>query len=421
MNVKRDFPIFHKHPNLIYLDSAATALKPQAVLDKMAEYYTLYSTNVHRGLYPLAEQATEEYEKARATVAHFLNAEPNEIVFTRSATEAINLVAYSFARNFLNPTSPRLRGVDASKLQRSGVNKGQAIVITEIEHHSNIVPWYLISTEQDLKLIWWPVEEAGTLNLGVLQGILKDQKVGLVAVTGMSNVLGTLPDIASIVKTAHKAGAKVLVDAAQLAVHGPIDVKAQDVDFLALTGHKLYGPTGIGVLYGKSELLDAMPPFEGGGEMIREVRKEEITFNEIPHKFEAGTPPIAQAIGLGAAIKYLESLGWKAVQKHGRVIAEYAMEKLSAIDGLRIFGPKERGPLVSFVLEGVHPHDLGTLLGEENIAVRAGHHCAMVLHSRLGIPATTRASFGVYTTKDDIDRLVIALKAISERFARARR
>lgn len=400
-NIRNEFPIFHKHPGLVYLDSAATALKPQAVIDKMTEYYTLYSTNVHRGLYPLAEQATESYEKARATIAKFLNADPREIVFTRSATEAINLVAHSHARNFLK--------------------KGQAIVVTELEHHSNIVPWYLVSTENGLKLVWWPVEEDGTLDVEVLDEILRRDKVGLVAVSGMSNVLGTLPPISEIVDRVHRAGAKVLVDVAQLAVHGQIDVKTLDVDFLAVTGHKLYGPTGIGVLYGKAELLDAMPPFEGGGEMIREVKKEEVTFAELPHKFEAGTPPIAQAIGLGAAIEYLESIGWSEIEKHEKAMTDYALERLSKVPGLTIFGPRERGPLVAFAVDGVHPHDLGTFLGEENICVRAGHHCAMPLHTKLGVQATTRASFGLYTMKEDMDRLVNALQAISERFARARR
>jgi len=389
----------------VYLDSAATALKPQAVIDKLVEYYTEYSTNVHRGLYPLAEQATESYEKARATVAKFLNADPRGIIFTRSATEAINLVAYSYARNFLK--------------------KGQAMVVTEIEHHSNIVPWYLVSTDLALSqrgasLIWWPVEDDGTLDLDVLEVILKQQNVGLVAVTGMSNVLGTLLDIHSIVQKAHAAGAKVLLDAAQLAVHGPIDAQALDVDFLVMTGHKLYGPTGIGVLYGEAELLEAMPPFEGGGEMIREVKKHEITFADPPHKFEAGTPPIAQAIGLGAAIEYLTSLGWDTIESQEQEVTQYVLEQLSRIQGLKIFGPKERGSLVSFAFEGIHPHDLATLLGDEDICVRAGHHCAMPLHTRLGIPASTRASFGVYTTTADIDKLVSALLQIRDRFTQAR-
>ena len=389
----------------MYLDSAATALKPQAVIDKLVEYYTEYSTNVHRGLYPLAEQATESYEKARATVAKFLNADPRGIIFTRSATEAINLVAYSYARNFLK--------------------KGQAMVVTEIEHHSNIVPWYLVSTDLALSqrgasLIWWPVEDDGTLDLDVLEVILKQQNVGLVAVTGMSNVLGTLLDIHSIVQKAHAAGAKVLLDAAQLAVHGPIDAQALDVDFLVMTGHKLYGPTGIGVLYGEAELLEAMPPFEGGGEMIREVKKHEITFADPPHKFEAGTPPIAQAIGLGAAIEYLTSLGWDTIESQEQEVTQYVLEQLSRIQGLKIFGPKERGSLVSFAFEGIHPHDLATLLGDEDICVRAGHHCAMPLHTRLGIPASTRASFGVYTTTADIDKLVSALLQIRDRFTQAR-
>jgi len=385
---------------LVYLDSAATALKPQPVLDKLIEYYTEYSTNVHRGLYPLAERATEEYEKARAIVAKFINAEPHEIVFARSASEAINLVAYSYARKFLK--------------------KGQAIVITELEHHSNIVPWYLVSTEKDLKLIWWPIEKDGTLDQEVLDGILAKEKVGLVAVTGMSNVTGTIPPIAEIIKKAHRARAKVLIDAAQLAAHGSIDVKLLDVDFLVFSGHKVYGPTGIGVLYGKAELLNDMPPFEGGGEMIREVRKEEITFADIPHKFEAGTPPIAQAIGLGAALEWLTSLGLDAVKKHEEEVTQYALSEMGKVPGLKILGPQERGALVSFTVDGVHPHDLGTLLGEAGIAVRAGHHCAMPLHAEFGIPASTRASFGVYTTKEDIDRLVTALKKIQESFSKVR-
>ena len=399
-NIRGDFPIFQQHPNLVYLDSAATTLKPQRMLDKLTEYYTEYSTNVHRSLYPLAEQATEEYERARKIVADFLNADVAEIVFTKSATEAVNLVAYSYAKNFLG--------------------KGLAIVVTELEHHSNIVPWYLISTEKDLKLIWWPVERDGTLDLEVFDAILKRAKVGLVAVTGMSNVAGTLPPIDEIIKKAHAAGAKILVDAAQLAAHGSIDVKALDVDFLVFSGHKIYGPTGVGVLFGKTELLSMMPPFEGGGEMIREVKKEEITFADPPYRFEAGTPPIAQAIGLGAALKYLQSLGIEDVQKQEHAVTAYALAQLSSVPGLRILGPKERGPLVSFAVDGVHPHDLATLLGEEEIGVRAGHHCAMPLHTALKIQTSTRASFGVYTEKSDIDKLVGALLRIRDRFAKAR-
>lgn len=428
-NVRNDFPIFQAQPGLVYLDSAATALKPQMVLDKVNEYYTQYSANVHRGLYPLAEKSTEEYEEARATVARFLNAEPNEIIFTRSATEAINLVAHSFGRHLQErlPSNP-------ARAAKKG--RGAAIVVTELEHHSNIVPWHFVThstdaqghseqrrrvtEEKDVKLIWWPIEEDGTLDLEVLDSILENEKVGLVAVTGMSNVLGALPPIAEIVARAHKAGAKILVDAAQLAVHRPLDVKKLNVDFLAFTGHKLYGPTGIGVLYGKIDLLESMPAYQGGGEMIREVRKDCVTLKDSPHKFEAGTPPIAQAIGLGAAIEYFQSLGIDEVSRHENELTQYAVEKLSEVPGLTILGPKERGPLVAFTVEGIHPHDLATLLGEENIAIRAGHHCTMPLHAALNIPASARASFGVYTRHEDIDRLIVGLKKIQTKFVRAR-
>lgn len=400
-NVKNDFPIFHKHPDLVYLDSAATALKPQRVLDKVKEYHTDYTANVHRGLYPIAQKATDEYEKARQTVADFLNADIAEVVFTRGTTEAINLVAYSFGRKVLK--------------------KGDAVVVSEIEHHSNIVPWHIIAQEKQAKLLWWEMEEGGTLDTEKLKKLLERHSVKIVAITGASNVVGTMPPIAQIIKLAHDSGAVVVVDAAQWAVHDEIDVKKLDIDFLALSGHKLYGPTGIGVLYGKSALLDGMPPFMGGGEMIREVTKEKITYNGLPYKFEAGTMPIAQAIGLGAAIEYLQEIGFAKVKQHEHELIRYGLEQLKELPGLTILGPgRDRGPLFSFTIESIHPHDLGTLLGDKNICVRAGHHCAMPVHKAYGIPASTRASFGVYTTKEDIDRLVNALEVIQQRFSRAR-
>ncbi len=420
-NVKNDFPIFKKHllapgpgrlsgqkgaraggqADLVYLDSAATALKPQRMLDKVKEYHTEYTANIHRGLYPIAQRATDEYEKARQIVADFLRADTAAVVFTRGATEAINLAAYSYGRQHLK--------------------RSDAVVVSEIEHHSNIVPWHLVAEEKQAKLLWWEMEKDGTLDTEKLKKLLKRHSVKIVAVTGASNAVGTMPPIAQIIKLAHDSGAVVVVDAAQWAVHGKIDVKALDIDFLAFSGHKLYGPTGIGVLYGKKALLDDMPPFIGGGEMIREVTKEKITYNSLPYKFEAGTMPIAQAIGLGAAIQYLEGVGFLDIQEHEQALIKYAFQKFAEVPGLTILGPKaSRGPLFSFIVDGIHPHDLGTLLGERGIAVRAGHHCAMPVHRAYGIPASTRASFGIYTSRGDIDKLVQALKMIQKKFAKAR-
>jgi cysteine desulfurase / selenocysteine lyase len=393
--IREDFPVLQRSDNgkpLVYLDSAATSQRPRQVVEAMADYYLKYNANVHRGVYALSEEATAKYEAARAAVARFIGARsPREVVFVRNATEAINLVAYSWGR--------------------ANVHEGDVIVSTVLEHHSNLVPWQLLAAERGAKLAVVGVDDAGHLRLDELRGLLR-QKPKLVAVTHVSNALGTVNPAAEIAALAHEAGAVLLLDGAQSVPHRPVNVQDLGCDFLAFSGHKMLGPTGIGVLWGRRELLQAMPPFLAGGDMIRSVDLSSATWNDLPWKFEAGTPAIAEAIGLGRAVEYLEAISLAAVERHELALTAYTMERLSHINGLRLFGPpaSERGGVVSFAIEGIHPHDVASLLDREGVAVRAGHHCCQPLMNVLGVPATTRASLYFYNTTADVDRLVEAVE-----------
>ncbi|HEY4855435.1 MAG TPA: cysteine desulfurase [Xanthobacteraceae bacterium] len=391
--IREDFPILalqvYGKP-LIYLDNAASAQKPKAVLDRMRHAYTAEYANVHRGLHYLANAATEAYEDAREKVRAFINAaRKEEIVFTRNATEAINLVAYTFGRE--------------------RIKAGDEIVLSIMEHHSNIVPWHFLRERQGAVIKWAPVDDDGNLLLDEFEKLLTP-RTRMVALTHMSNMLGTVVPVKEVVARAHARGIPVLLDGAQSAVHLDVDVQDIDCDFYALTGHKLYGPSGIGVLYGKQAHLEAMPPFNGGGEMIREVFEDRILYGEPPHKFEAGTPPIVQAIGLGAAIDYVNSIGKPRIRKHEQGLIKYATERLREINSLRIFGTAEdKGPILSFEVKGAHPHDVATIIDRSGVAVRAGTHCVMPLLARFGVTATCRASFALYNTHEEVDGLTAAL------------
>jgi cysteine desulfurase / selenocysteine lyase len=399
--VREDFPILsmqiHGKP-LVYLDNAASAQKPKAVLDRLHEAYTAEYANVHRGLHYLANAATEAYEGAREKVRAFLNAgRPEEIIFTRSATEAINLVAHTFGRE--------------------RIKAGDEIVLSIMEHHANIVPWHFLRERHGAVIKWAPVDDDGNFLIDEFERLISD-RTKIVAISHMSNVLGTTAPIREVVRIAHARGIPVLVDGSQAAVHLDVDVREIDCDFYVVTGHKLYGPTGIGVLYGKHEHLIAMSPFNGGGEMIREVFQDRITYGEPPHRFEAGTPAIVQAIGLGAAIDYINSIGKARIRAHENALVNYAQERLREINSLRIIGiAKEKGAIVSFDVKGAHPHDFATIIDRAGIAVRAGTHCAMPLLERFGVPATCRASFGLYNTFDEVDCLVRAVTKAQELFA----
>jgi cysteine desulfurase/selenocysteine lyase len=392
-SIREDFPILAMQvygKPLVYLDNAASAQKPKAVLDRLHHAYTAEYANVHRGLHYLANAATEAYEDAREKVRAFLNAERREeIVFTRNATEAINLVAYTFARE--------------------RVKAGDEIVLSIMEHHSNIVPWHFLRERQGAVIKWAPVDDDGNFLLDEFAKLLTD-RTRMVAITHMSNMLGTIVPVKEAVKLAHARGIPVLLDGAQAAVHVDIDVRDIGCDFYAFTGHKLYGPSGIGVLYGRYGHLDAMPPFNGGGEMIREVYEDRITYGDPPHKFEAGTPPIVQAIGLGAAIDYVDAIGKVRIRAHEDALGTYARDRLREINSLRIFGaPREKGAIVSFEMKGAHPHDVATIIDRSGVAVRAGTHCVMPLLARYGVTATCRASFALYNTRDEVDSLAQAL------------
>jgi cysteine desulfurase/selenocysteine lyase len=394
----RDFPVL-PHTGVAYLDSAATSQTPLPVIEAMDAYYREYRASIHRGVYPLAAAATEAYEGARDKVAAFAGSTPGETVFTRNATEAINLVAYAWGG--------------------ANVAVGDLIVVTEMEHHSNLVPWQLLAERTGAELGYVPIDDEGLLALDELDALLA-RGPKLVAVAHASNVLATVNPVEEIARRAHAAGAVVLVDGSQAAPHMPVDVAALGADFYAWTAHKAYGPTGIGVLHGRREILEAMPPFLGGGHMISRVERFESRWAEPPMKFEAGTSPIAEAVGLGAAVDYLTALGMPAVREHGREIAAYALERLREVEGLTIHGPhdvEQRGSVISFAMEGLHPHDVAEILGREGVCVRAGHHCAQVLMRRLGVAATTRASVAVHTTRDDIDRLIAGLGRVQEIFA----
>jgi cysteine desulfurase / selenocysteine lyase len=399
--VRADFPALNMQvygKPLVYLDNAASAQKPSAVLDRLNKAYTEEYANVHRGLHFLANASTEAYEGAREKVRAFLNAErAEEIIFTRNATEAINLVAYTFARE-------RIR-------------EGDEIVLSIMEHHSNIVPWHFLRERHGAVLKWAPVDDEGNFLIDEFEKLLSP-RTKMVAITQMSNVLGTEVPVKEVVKIAHARGIPVLVDGAQGAVHLDVDVRDLDCDFYVMTGHKLYGPTGIGVLYGKYAHLAAMPPFNGGGEMILEVSQDRITYGEPPYRFEAGTPAIVQAVGLGAAIDYVQSMDKSRIRAHERELVKYAHEKLGALNSLRIIGnAANKGPIVAFEMKGAHPHDVATVIDRAGVAVRAGTHCVMPLLTRFGVTATCRASFAMYNTKAEIDALAAALAKAQDFFA----
>jgi cysteine desulfurase / selenocysteine lyase len=392
--VRSEFPVLARE-GLVYLDSAATSQTPRPVIEAIDRYYNEYRATIHRGVYPLAAEATDAYESARDRVAVFAGSTPGETVFTRNVTEAINLVAYAWGRANVGPQD--------------------LVLVTQMEHHSNLVPWQLLGCE----LAYVPVTDEGVLDVDALDALLA-RGPKLVAVGHVSNVLGTINPIAEIVARAHAAGAVVLVDGAQAAPQLPLDVGALGADFYAWTGHKAYGPTGIGVLHGRRDLLEAMPPFLGGGHMIAKVNDFDSTWADPPGKFEAGTMPVAEAIGLGAAVDWLSAIGMEAVRDHERYVTAYAFERLSEVPGLTLHGPTEidlRGALCSFVIDGVHPHDVAEILGREGVCVRAGHHCAQPLMRRLGVPASTRASFAVHSTREDVDRLIEGLGTVQEVFA----
>ena len=396
VDIRKDFPILSRQVHgkpLVYLDSASSSQKPRAVIESMTTYYEMYHANVHRGVYEISEEATARMEKARVKTAHFINAHRSkQVIFTRNTTESINLVAYSWGN--------------------TNITAGDLIVLTEMEHHSNLVPWQLLAQRTGARLEFVPVTEDGLLNLDVYEQLLQ-QRPKLVTFTHISNVLGTINPAQEMITQAHVVGAIVLLDAAQSVPHLHVDVQDLDIDFLCFSSHKMLGPTGIGVLYGKRDLLEAMPPFMGGGDMIRKVGLRASTWNDLPWKFEAGTPAIAEAVGLGVAVDYLNTLGMEHVFKHEQEITAYALEQLQTIPGLIIYGPDvtKRGGVISFTLDDIHPHDLASILDQEmGVAIRAGHHCAQPLMERLGLAATARASFYVYTIREDIDALVQGLR-----------
>lgn len=400
--IRQDFPVLQQSVNgkpLVYLDSGASSQRPMAVINAVNAYYQEYNANVHRGIYRLSERASAEYESARKKVARFINARSwRELIFTRNATESINLVAFSWGRQ--------------------NIRAGDTILVSEMEHHANLVPWQMLAREKGATLKHIPVDKHGYLDMAAY-GQMLDRTVKLVAVTQMSNVLGTVTPVAEIVARAHAIGAITLIDGAQAVPHMATDVQALDCDFLAFSGHKMLGPTGVGVLWGRKELLAEMPPFIVGGDMIKRVSLDEAEWNDLPWKFEAGTPAIAQAIGLGSAVDYLNDLGMHNVRRHEIQLVEYALQRLSQVEGIRIYGPHqptERGGAVAFTLGDIHPHDLASLLDQENIAIRAGHHCAMPLHQKLGLTATARASFYIYNKPEEIDRLAEALDRAREIF-----
>src|SRR5215207_8994365 len=400
--IRKDFPILQRETRpgtrLIYLDSTATSQKPLAVLNAMENYYRSSNANIHRGVHTLAEEATTLYEQAREKIARFINApSARQIIYTRNTTESINLVAYTWAR--------------------ANLKAGDLVILTEMEHHSNLVPWQILQAETGIELGFVTVTDYGLLDLEAYKALLA-RNPKLISFTHMSNVLGTINPAAEIIRLAHEAGAVTLVDAAQSVPHLKVDVQALDADFLAFSAHKMCGPTGIGALYGKMELLEAMPPFLGGGDMIKEVKLRSFRPNSLPYKFEAGTPAIAESVGFGAAVDYLTSLGMDAIAAHEHEITEYALERLEEVPGVKVFGPsaQNKGGVAAFTLDGVHPHDVAQILDKDGIAVRAGHHCAQPLHEKFGILATSRASFYLYNTKDEVDLLINGIYKVKELF-----
>lgn len=403
--IRADFPILaqehHDGVPLVYLDNAATSQKPLSVIEALDDYYRRYNANVHRGIHKLSEEATAAYEEARVKIRRFINAPGKRtIIFTRGTTEGMNLVAQTWGR--------------------ANLKAGDVVLSTQMEHHSNIVPWQMLAAEKGITVRYVPVLPDGTLDMDAFTAILRDEPVKLVTVTMVSNVLGTINPVAQMAKQAHDAGALILVDAAQAAPHMPLDVQAMDVDFLAFSGHKMLGPTGSGVLYGRLNLLEAMPPWMGGGDMISRVRLEGSTWNELPYKFEAGTPSIAPMIGLGYAVDYLTALGMDNVRAHEQALTEYALDRLAQVPGLTLYGPdaSQKGGVATFTMAGIHAHDIAQILDADGIAVRAGHHCAMPLHEHFGIAASARASFYLYNTHAEVDALVDALYKTRKIFTR---
>ncbi len=403
MKVRGDFPVLTREVRpgvpLTYLDSAATSQKPNVVIEAMSAYYKDTNANIHRGIHKLAEEATFAYESARERIADFINAPSSEeLIFTRNTTESINLVAFSWGRTFLKA--------------------GDLILLSEMEHHSNLVPWQILADQLDLELDFIPVTPDGLLDLDVFQKLLK-KGPKLLGITHMSNVLGTVNPLEEILRDAKAAGAVTLVDGAQAAPHFSVDIKSLEVDFYAFSAHKMCGPTGIGVLFGKRELLEKMPPFLGGGEMIKRVELRSFKTNDLPHKFEAGTPAIAEAVGFGAAVDYLTALGMDQIERHERSLTGYAIEELSRIPDLRILGPsiEEKGGVLAFYIKDIHAHDVAQILDSKGIAVRAGHHCAQPLHTKFNLPATSRASFYLYNTKEEVDLLIEGIQKVKDIFA----
>jgi cysteine desulfurase / selenocysteine lyase len=399
--IRADFPILHRTVHgkpLVYLDNAATSQKPRSVIDAVSRYYEQENANIHRGVHYLSERATEDYEGARKTVQAFLNAaHSHEVIFVRGATEGINLVAQTFGR--------------------ANVGSGDEVVVTGMEHHSNIVPWQMLCEEKGAKLRVAPINDSGELLLDEYAKLL-GPRAKLVAVTHVSNALGTVNPVREMVELAYSRGIPVLLDGAQAVPHTRVDVQALDCDFYVFSGHKLYGPTGIGVLYGKSALLGAMPPYQGGGDMISSVTFEKTIYNKLPYKFEAGTPDVSGVIGLGAAIQYVNGLGIERIAAHEHELLEYATKTVSAVPGVRLIGTaKEKAGVLSFVFDNIHPHDVGTILDQEGIAIRTGHHCAQPVMQRFNIPATARASFALYNTREEVDALVKGLEKVREVFA----
>jgi cysteine desulfurase/selenocysteine lyase len=401
-HIRGDFPILNREVRpgvqVVYLDSTATSQKPAVVIEAMDAFYRRSNANIHRGVHTLAEEATALYEEAREKVAKFINApSARQVIFTRNATESINLVAYTWAR--------------------ANLKAGDLVILTEMEHHSNLVPWHMLKAERGIRLEFIPVTEDGLLDLDAYRALL-NQSPKLVSFTHMSNVLGTINPAAEIIRLAHEAGASTLLDGAQSVPHFAVDVQTLDADFLAFSAHKMVGPTGIGVLYGKAKLLEEMPPFLGGGDMIKTVHLREFVPNSIPHKFEAGTSAIAEAVGFGVAVDYLTSVGMDAIAAHEHEITEYALERLEEVPGVKVFGPsaQDKGGVAAFTFEGVHPHDVAQILDQDGIAVRAGHHCAQPLHEKFGITATSRASFYLYTTKEEVDKLIEGIYKVKEIF-----
>lgn len=398
--IRKDFPALgvevHGKP-LVYLDNAATTQKPRSVIDKITEYYSSYNANIHRGVHYLSQKATKEFELARQKTSKFLNADSSrEIIFTRGTTEAINLVAHSYGSRY--------------------ITEGDEIIISYMEHHSNIVPWQLLCEEKKAVLKVINIDENGDLDLGHFETLLTP-RTKLVSLVHISNALGTVNPIKTVIDLAHKNGSHVLIDGAQSVQHQKVDVRELDCDLFVFSAHKLYGPTGVGVLYGKAELLNQLPPYQGGGDMISSVSFEKTTYNELPHKFEAGTPNIEGVIALGAAIDYVESIGFTTIQQHENMLMDYASSVLGNINGLRLIGtPKVRSSVFSFVLDGIHPHDTGTILDMEGVAIRTGHHCAQPVMKRFKVPATARISFGFYNTKEEIDYFAKSLQKVFEVF-----